>query len=63
MENLWNDPVEKQKENQKILKTFSVEESRAIDERINKSIADADRISRRNEANAMENASRAFLTF
>ncbi len=63
MENLWNDPITEQRKNEKIVKSFTADETREIKDRLNKSFEEADRISRRAEAIAIEHASRAFLTF
>jgi len=63
MENLWNDPIADARKEQKIVKEFSKEESQAINNRLNKSIEASLFESRREEAKALEHASRAFLTF
>lgn len=59
----WLDPVGELDKEDDIIKKFSSAETRAINNRIAVKIEKADRISRRNESIAVENASKAFLTF
>ena len=60
---LWNDPIADARKEQIIFKEFTKEESLAINNRLNKSIEASLLESRREEAKALEHASRAFLTF
>ncbi|NLV66429.1 MAG: hypothetical protein GXY14_02020 [Spirochaetes bacterium] len=50
-------------ENKDIIKTFSSAETKEVNDRINEKIQKADRVSRRNESKAAENASKTFVTF
>ncbi len=59
----WSNPVEELDKDKVIIKTLSVEETKAVNDRINEKIQKADRVSRRNESIAAENASKAFVTF
>lgn len=59
----WLDPVGEMEKDKVIIQRFSSAETKAINDRINKKIQRADRVSRRNESIAVENASKAFVTF
>ncbi len=63
MEDLMYDPVKEMRSSATVIRTFSVEETISINSRIDNAVAEADRSSKRDEAIAIEKASRAFLTF
>lgn len=59
----WSNPVKELDKDKVVLKSLSSAQTRKVNERIQQKIEKADRISRRNESKAVENASRAFVTF
>lgn len=59
----WSNPVKELDKDKVIIKTLSVAETKAVNDRINEKILQADRVSRRDESKAAENASKAFVTF
>jgi uncharacterized membrane protein YfhO len=59
----WSNPVKELDKDKVVLKSLSSVQTRKVNERIQQKIEKADRISRRNESKAVENASRAFVTF
>lgn len=59
----WSNPVKELDENKVVIKTFTSAETKEVNDRISEKIQMADRISRKNESKAAENASKAFVTF
>lgn len=59
----WSNPVKELDKNKVVIKTLTSTETKEVNERINEKIQKADRVSRRNESKAAENASKAFVTF
>lgn len=59
----WSNPVKELDKDKVIIKTLTSTETKEVNNRINEKIQKADRVSRRNESKAAENASKAFVTF
>lgn len=60
---LWHDPVADGMKDAKIIKKFTKEETKEIEDRINESILEGDRIAKRNAGKAINAAKKAYITF